>query len=133
MFSTDWQTSGRQYEISIHRDVRIPVDDGITLDSDIFRPDEGGKFPAILAVHPYPKAAQSMAMIPEGNGYARAFIEASDFNFYVRRGYAFIIVNIRGSFGSDGFSAISIRMPGPCSISARPSSGWRTSPGATAI
>ncbi len=103
MFSTDWQTSRREFGITIERDLRIPVADGITLDSDIFRPDADGKFPAILAVHPYPKAAQLMAMMPEGNGYARAFIEAGDFNFYVRRGYVFIIANIRGSFGSDGY------------------------------
>ena len=48
MFSTDWTTSPREHDVIIGRDVRIPVDDGISLDSDIFRPDSPGKFPVIL-------------------------------------------------------------------------------------
>ena len=44
-----------------------------------------------------------MQIMPEGNSYRRAFMEAGDFNFYVRRGYAFAIVSIRGAQGSDGF------------------------------
>src|ERR1700674_4098840 len=66
MFSTKWQTSPRQYGVTIERDVAIPVRSGVTLDSDIFRPDAAGKFPALLAVHAYSKAAQSAQMMPEG-------------------------------------------------------------------
>ncbi len=89
MFSTKWQTSPRKYDVIIERDVAIPVRGGVSLDSDIFRPKAEGKFPALLAVHAYPKATQSMEMMPIGFSYARGFIEAGDFNFYVRRGYAF--------------------------------------------
>ena len=39
MFSTNWETSARQFGVIEERDVRIPVDEGISLDSDIFRPD----------------------------------------------------------------------------------------------
>jgi predicted acyl esterase len=102
MFSTKWQTSPRQYGVTIERDVAIPVRSGVTLDSDIFRPDAAGKFPAILAVHAYSKAAQSAQMLPEGFSYARGFMEAGDFNFYVRRGYVLAIVNITGTHKSGG-------------------------------
>jgi hypothetical protein len=102
MFSTKWRTSPRQHGVTIERDVAIPVRDGVTLDSDIFRPDAEGKFPALLAVHAYSKAAQSAQMLPEGFSYARGFIETGDFNFYVRRGYALAIVNITGTYKSGG-------------------------------
>jgi hypothetical protein len=46
-----------------------------------------------------------MEILPEGISYRRAFIESGDFNFYVRRGYAFVVMNIRGSGGSDGVFA----------------------------
>jgi uncharacterized protein len=102
MFSTKWRTSPRKYDVMIERDVAIPVREGVSLDSDIFRPKAEGKFPALLAVHAYPKATQSMEMMPIGFSYARGFIEAGDFNFYVRRGYAFLIINITGTHKSGG-------------------------------
>src|SRR6266478_6569291 len=85
MFSTKWQTSPRQYGVTIERDVAIPVRDEVTLDSDIFRPDAPGKFPALLAVHAYSKAAQSVDLMPIGFSYARGFMETGDFNFFVLR------------------------------------------------
>jgi uncharacterized protein len=103
MFSTDWQTSPRKYNVTIERNVRIPVASGITLDSDVFRPDQAGRFPAILAIHPYYKSEQSMEIMPVAFSGERALIEAGDFNFYVRRGYAFIIANLRGTQASDGY------------------------------
>ena len=102
MFSTKWKTSPRQHEIIMERDVAIPVRDGVALDSDIFRPKSEGRFPALLAVHAYPKGVQSAAMMPEGFSFARGFIETGDFNFYVRRGYALIVVNITGTHASGG-------------------------------
>lgn len=102
MFSTKWQTSPRKYGVSIERDVAIPVREGVSLDSDIFRPKAEGQFPALIAVHAYPKATQSMEMMPIGFSYARGFIESGDFNFYVRRGYAFLVINITGTHKSGG-------------------------------
>jgi predicted acyl esterase len=74
----------------------------VTLDSDIFRPAAEGKFPALLAVHAYSKAVQSMEIAPIGFSAARGFIETGDFNFYVRRGYALLIINITGTHKSGG-------------------------------
>lgn len=102
MFSTKWQTSRRKFDAMVERDVAIPVREGVTLDCDIFRPKSEGEFPALLAVHAYAKATQSMEIMPIGFSYARGFIEAGDFNFYVRRGYAFLIINITGTHKSGG-------------------------------
>ncbi|MFC1866747.1 CocE/NonD family hydrolase [Thermodesulfobacteriota bacterium] len=102
MFSKSWQTSPRAYGVIVERNVAIPVREGVTLDSDIFRPDGRGKFPALLAVHAYSKPTQSMEMMPIGFSYARGFIETGDFNFYCRRGYALVVINITGTRRSGG-------------------------------
>lgn len=102
MFSTDWQTSPRQYGITVDRNVDIPVAPGISLKADVYRPDHAGKFPALIALSPYSKEAQGAAMMPVGFTYPRAWIESGDYNFYVRRGYAMVIATVRGARGSDG-------------------------------
>ena len=102
MFSTSWQTSPRDYAVTIERGVRIPMDDGVTLDCNVYRPDSGGKFPVILAPSPYPLEAQEAKMMPVGFIYSRAFIESGDYDFFARRGYVFVIATIRGAHRSEG-------------------------------
>ncbi|MBW1804163.1 MAG: CocE/NonD family hydrolase [Deltaproteobacteria bacterium] len=103
MFSTNWQTSQREYIVLIDRNVKIPLSDGIHLDSDVFRPDGDGPFPVILGIHPYVKDEQSMEIMPVAFSGERASIETGDFNFYVRRGYVLVIANIRGTHASEGY------------------------------
>lgn len=103
MFSTDWQTSPRQYEITTERGVKIPLDANLTLDCDIFRPASDEKFPVILAMHPYSTAEQSEELMPVAFSGKWASIETGDLNFYVRRGYVLAIVNMRGTHKSDGY------------------------------
>jgi uncharacterized protein len=102
MIGTRWKTSPRAYGIIHEAGVSIPMGDGITIDADIFRPDDSGKFPAILGVHPYAKELQIAPIFPQGLNMANGGIEAGDFNFYVRRGYVQIIANNRGSGRSGG-------------------------------
>jgi putative CocE/NonD family hydrolase len=102
MHSQNWHTSPRRYGVAIERDVRIPVGAGIHLDADVFRPDAPGRFPAVLAVHAYNKAAQTAAMLPIGFGFSRGSLEAGDYNFYARRGYGFVVMNVRGTGKSEG-------------------------------
>jgi uncharacterized protein len=102
MISRTWRTSEREYEILAERDVAIPMSDGIKLDGDLFRPDAKGKFPAILGVHPFEKSWQSAPSMPMGFDLYNGSIEAGDSNFFCRRGYAHVIVNVRGSGKSDG-------------------------------
>jgi len=88
------------------------VSDGIELDADIFRPDAPeGRFPAILSIHPYSKAGQvepikvnsHSALTPhQGEERTRGSLEAGDPYFYARRGYAHVVVNVRGTGRSTG-------------------------------
>ena len=43
------------YKLLIERDVDVPMRDGARLKADVFRPDDGGRFPAILNLGPYQK------------------------------------------------------------------------------
>jgi len=106
MLSTNWQTSTRQFDIKIERNVKVPIGGGLNLVADVFRPSGAGKFPALLMISPYDRAEQSMEMVPEffpGRRGDRGSLEVGDFNFYVRRGYGFVIANLRGTYGSDGY------------------------------
>jgi predicted acyl esterase len=40
------------YKLKIEKDVDVPMRDGARLKADVFRPDDGGKFPAILNLGP---------------------------------------------------------------------------------
>lgn len=103
MFSTKWQTSPRRYEVSIERNVKIPIEENLSLDCDLFRPQAEGKFPVILAMHPYSTEAQSEELTPVAFSGQWAALETGDYNFYVRRGYVLAIVNMRGTHNSDGY------------------------------
>lgn len=103
MISKKWKVSERKYNIIEERHVAIPTSDGINIDADIFRPNDKGKFPALLCVHPYDNGSQSAPIMPEGFGVGNASLEAGDPNFYVRRGYVHIIANVRGSGRSGGY------------------------------
>ena len=43
------------YRLLIEKDVDVPMRDGARLKADVFRPDDGGRFPAILNLGPYQK------------------------------------------------------------------------------
>jgi len=102
MITKDWHTSDRKYGIAVECDLSIPLNDGIHLDCDIFRPDAEGKFPAILGIHPYDKSQQIAPSMPQGFRRINGSIEAGDSNFFVRRGYAHVIANVRGTGKSEG-------------------------------
>ena len=102
MFSQTWATSPRRYGIVHERHVSIPVAAGFTLDAEVFRPDAPGRFPAIVGAHPYLQDDQIAPMMPIGQGARRGHIELGDVNFYVRRGYVHVAVNLRGTGRSGG-------------------------------
>ena len=104
MFSKKWSTSERKYGVVAERDVSIPMSDGITVDCDVFRPNDKGRFPAILGVHCYPKTWQSIPSVARGmmTDPKNGGVEAGDPEFYVRRGYAQVIASVRGSGRSGG-------------------------------
>jgi predicted acyl esterase len=97
------QTIGRDYrslskvEFDIKRtnDAAISMRDGTKLLSDLFQPDVEGRFPALLSVSPYPRQIQDFG-VPLG------LLEAGASDFFVPRGYVHLIVNLRGTGGSEG-------------------------------
>jgi len=67
-------------------DVRTPMRDGITLSSDVLRPDAPGKFPGLLLRSPYGKRS----------------IRYADFERLVRAGYVVVLQDSRGRYASEG-------------------------------
>ena len=97
------QTSGRVYRNlsgTDHRiksllDVALPMRDGTVLRADVHLPHSDEPVPALVAVSPYPRQAQYLGL-PAG------MIEAGQTDFWVPRGYGHVIVNVRGTCGSEG-------------------------------
>jgi len=65
------------------------------LRADIHRPDSPGRFPALVAASCYPRQIQN-------SGAPLGFVEAGATDFWVPRGYAHVIANVRGTSGSGG-------------------------------
>ena len=111
MFTTKWSTSPREHEVVYER-TEIQMPDGIKLAAQIWRPKGEGEFPAILGYHPYMSAAQTAPITPSaiaavghfgpGQESGNGWIEAGDPKFYAHRGYAYVLVNIRGTSESEG-------------------------------
>jgi putative CocE/NonD family hydrolase len=75
--------------VRIDHDVPMRTRDGVTLRADIFRPDDGGRHPAILSRTPYDKRLS-------WNSDFLSAVQAA------RAGYAFVIQDTRGRFASEG-------------------------------
>lgn len=102
MFSTQWMTSPREFDVTVERDVQVTMVDGTRISVDIFRPASDQRFPGILGVHAYDADMQSAFAMPVGIKPSNAPSEAGDPRFYARRGYVHIIMNARGTGRSEG-------------------------------
>ncbi|MGW7823608.1 CocE/NonD family hydrolase [Streptomyces puniciscabiei] len=97
------QTTGRHYRnlspalhgMAREDNVPVPVRDGVRLLADVHRPDADGRYPALIAAAPYPRQIQDL-------GLPASIIEAGASDFWVPRGYAHVIANLRGTVGSGG-------------------------------
>jgi putative CocE/NonD family hydrolase len=65
--------------------VRVAMRDGVKLGTDVYRPDKGGKHPAILVRTPYKKELNRLTGM-----------------YYARRGYVVAVQDCRGRFSSGG-------------------------------
>lgn len=83
----------------VERDVYVPVSDGNSVAVDIYRPDAAGRFPALLAMSSYTKELQASDSPSLCN-------EAGDTEYFVKRGYAHIIADSRGSGHTGGEFAL---------------------------
>src|SRR6266540_147446 len=91
------------FEILVEKDVDVPMRDGARLKADVFRPDDAGKFPAILNLGPYQK---DKLWIPpdtlEEKPNPLMNWETVNPQWWVPRGYAAVRVDGRGSGKSPG-------------------------------
>lgn len=84
MFGKDWQTSEREFDVSVERDVAIPVDDGVELVGDVIRPETDEPVPVILSASAYSVEYQYAPMTPRrGSSQRRVDPERSEpWEFY---------------------------------------------------
>src|SRR5262249_37573787 len=84
-----------RYATSTSLDQRITVRDGTVLLADVLRPETDAPGPALVAASCYPRQIQN-------SGAPLGFVEAGASDFWVPRGYAHVIANVRGTGGSGG-------------------------------
>jgi hypothetical protein len=77
--------SAPTHEVRVEPNVKVPMRDGVALATDLYIPSGDGPFPAILIRTPYKKDFLSLQA-----------------NYYTRRGYAVVVQDVRGRFGSPG-------------------------------
>lgn len=83
--------SAQAYEVTVRKDVMIPMRDGVRLATDVYMPARGGvavagKFPVIMERTPYNKNTGGPAL---GNAF-------------VPHGYVVIMQDVRARYGSEG-------------------------------
>lgn len=98
------QLSKPIYTVTLESDVEIILRDGCRIYADVYRPAELDKAPALIAWSAYGKEMQAMrhGSLPGKSNYFDHSLEAGDIDFYVTRGYLFIIPNPRGIGNSEG-------------------------------
>lgn len=89
------ELSEPRYRLRVEKDILVEMSDGVRLALDIYRPDAEGAFPALLSMSPYTKELQVSGSRSPNN-------EAGDTEFFVKRGYCHVIVDVRGSGSSEG-------------------------------
>ncbi len=111
------QYSEVAHGMQIDWDVGIPMEDGIVLRADIFRPIDAGQYPVILSYGPYGKGlafqegfsggwdrlVAALPEVAEGSTNTYANFEVVDPEKWVPDGYICIRVDARGSGNSPGF------------------------------
>ncbi len=74
--------------IRIDTAIAVPMRDGVVLRADLWRPDRDGSFPTLVYRTPYDRHDAA-----DDSGFARDA---------VRRGYAVLLQDVRGRYGSEG-------------------------------
>jgi hypothetical protein len=85
---TSGTEAGQASPFVIEREVAVPMRDGVVLRADVWRPHGPGPFPVLVYRTPYNRRAA-----PEGYATFRKAVE---------RGYAVVIQDVRGRYGSEG-------------------------------
>ncbi len=99
----DHALSAPVYGIIVEKDVDVPMRDGARLKADVLRPDDAGRFPAILSLGPYQK--DKLWIPPDNLEEAPNPLmnwETVNPQWWVPRGYAAVRIDGRGSGKSPG-------------------------------
>lgn len=98
------QLSKPIYTVALESDVEIVLRDGCKIYCDVYHPAEIERAPALIAWSAYGKEMQAMrhGPLPGKSNYFDHSLEAGDMDFYVQRGYTFIVPNPRGIGKSEG-------------------------------
>lgn len=97
-------------DMILERDVAVQLRDGVTIYTDIFRPNDSERHPAIMAMSPYGKEIGSQwlddtpnhAGIPMDATSGLQKFEGPDPAYWVDHGYAIINPDVRGAYNSEG-------------------------------
>ena len=97
-------------DIVLERDVPVRLRDDVTIYTDVFRPADDQKHPAILALSPYGKEIGSQwlddvpmrAGVPKNATSGLQKFEGPDPAYWVSHGYAVINPDVRGAYNSEG-------------------------------
>src|SRR5690348_7954279 len=77
-------------QVTVERNLAIPLSDGCRLAADLFRPSSTGRFPTLMSFYPYHKDDFIGAMLGPAMSY------------FAAHGYAHLLVDFRGVGGSSG-------------------------------
>lgn len=93
-----------EYTVEVIENVPIKMRDGVTIYTDIYKPKELDRAPALLAWSAYGKTMQAMkrGSLPGSSNYFDHSLEAGDIEFFVKRGYMYVIPDPRGIGVSEG-------------------------------
>jgi putative CocE/NonD family hydrolase len=94
-----------EYEVSVLRDQKVRMRDGVHLVADVYLPARAGKpvagrFPVILERTPYGKTIASRSERTPDDPQPKSRAEVAE--FFVRHGYVVIYQDCRGRYGSEG-------------------------------
>lgn len=82
-------TPDRHREVAVANDVAVPMRDGVVLRANVYLPKAAGRWPAVVIRLPYGKDEPYCYMPAIGK-------------FFARKGYACVVQDVRGKFGSGG-------------------------------
>jgi putative CocE/NonD family hydrolase len=82
-------TPDRSRSVLVDRGLKVPMRDGVRLNTNVYRPRGAGPLPVIMTRMPY------------GINEMYCFMPAIG-RFWARKGYAFVVQDTRGRFGSEG-------------------------------
>lgn len=111
-------STARPHSLRFEKNVSIPMNDGVVLKANVFRPNAAGRFPVIVAMSPYgkdvhfkdaykPQWDELIHLYPDidKNGSTGKYLrwETADPERWVPHGYILIHIDARGSGQSPGY------------------------------